>query len=104
MQPIHAELSVLVAQLGLDHIWDVRCLLSPLFCTGLGDNCNVVTSSQFISGTWSWRIPSLIQGLPSIAQVFLVLLAPESPRWLVSKGRDAEAIATLAYYHADGNE
>jgi hypothetical protein len=34
----------------------------------------------------------------------LVLFAPESPRFLVSKGKEAEALRTLAYYHADGNE
>lgn len=57
-----------------------------------------------IHNSWAWRTPSALQGLPSVIQLVLVLFAPESPRWLVSKGRDAEAIRTLAYYHADGNE
>ncbi|KAF8439056.1 hexose transporter [Boletus edulis BED1] len=57
-----------------------------------------------INGSWSWRLPSLLQGIPSILQVALILFAPESPRWLVSKGRDDEALHVLAYYHADGNE
>lgn len=57
-----------------------------------------------IKNTWSWRIPSVLQGLPAIAQVCLVWFAPESPRWLVGKGRDQEALETLAYYHADGNK
>ena len=38
--------------------------------------------------SWSWRIPSAIQALPSGIQVVLVMLVlPESPRWLCSKGR-----------------
>ncbi|KAI0061817.1 hexose transporter [Artomyces pyxidatus] len=53
--------------------------------------------------SWSWRLPSMLQGLPSIAQVCLIYFVPESPRWLVSKGREEEALQTLAYYHADGN-
>ncbi|KAJ7635148.1 hexose transporter [Roridomyces roridus] len=57
-----------------------------------------------IHNNWSWRIPSLLQALPSIFQVALVLFAPESPRWLVRKGREQEALKILAYYHADGNE
>ena len=57
-----------------------------------------------INSDWSWRIPSLLQGIPSILQVFLIWFTPESPRWLISKGRNEEALKTLAYYHADGNE
>jgi hypothetical protein len=57
-----------------------------------------------INSSWSWRVPSALQGLPALLQVCLILFAPESPRWLVSKGRDAEALKTLAYYHADGDE
>lgn len=57
-----------------------------------------------IPSSWAWRVPSALQGLPAVIQVALVMFGPESPRWLVSKGRDAQALHTLAYYHADGNE
>lgn len=42
--------------------------------------------------------------IPSVLQVVLIWFGPESPRWLISKQRNAEALKTLAYYHADGNE
>ncbi|KIM53699.1 hypothetical protein SCLCIDRAFT_31680 [Scleroderma citrinum Foug A] len=57
-----------------------------------------------INNTWAWRLPSLFQGIPALLQFALVLFAPESPRWLVSKGKEAEALEILAYYHADSNE
>ncbi|KAF8527613.1 hexose transporter [Hysterangium stoloniferum] len=57
----------------------------------------------FIKNSWSWRIPSALQALPSVLQVLLIWFAPESPRWLISKDRDAEAREILAYYHARGN-
>ena len=60
--------------------------------------------TEFISNNWAWRIPSLLQGLPSLFQFFLVLWGPESPRWLMHKGKEALALKTLAYYHADGDE
>ncbi|KAF8887530.1 hexose transporter [Infundibulicybe gibba] len=57
-----------------------------------------------IGNTWAWRIPSALQALPSVLQVCLVWFCPESPRYLISKGKDAAALKTLAYYHADGDE
>jgi sugar porter (SP) family MFS transporter len=57
-----------------------------------------------INTSWSWRIPSAIQGFPSVIQLCLIWFVPESPRWLMSKGREEEALRTLAYYHANGNE
>ncbi|GJE85509.1 hexose transporter [Phanerochaete sordida] len=70
---------------------------------------NIVASwtcfgTEFINNNWSWRIPSILQGMPSVFQFFLVLWGPESPRWLVSKGKEAAALRTLAHYHADGDE
>lgn len=40
-----------------------------------------------VPSSWAWRIPSAIQGLPSVCQVFLIWFVPESPRWLCNKGR-----------------
>lgn len=60
--------------------------------------------SFHIPSSWAWRLPSLLQGLPSVIQLCLLLFAPESPRWLLAKGRDKQALQTLAYYHADSNE
>jgi len=57
-----------------------------------------------IQNSWAWRLPSVLQALPSVFQVALVWFAPESPRYLLNKGRDSQALKTLAYYHADGNE
>ncbi|KAI0093090.1 general substrate transporter [Irpex rosettiformis] len=56
-----------------------------------------------IPNSWSWRIPSALQALPSVLQVCLIWMVPESPRWLFSKGREEEARNILAYYHGNGD-
>ncbi|KAF1350608.1 hexose transporter-like protein [Lizonia empirigonia] len=56
-----------------------------------------------IVGDWSWRVPSLLQVVPSLLQICTVFLLPESPRWLISKDRDDEAFAILTKYHAEGD-
>ena len=42
-----------------------------------------------------WRIMFGVCALPAIALFFGMLRMPESPRWLVEKGRDEEALAVL---------
>ncbi|KAH7338561.1 general substrate transporter [Rhizoctonia solani] len=57
-----------------------------------------------IPSNWSWRIPSALQGLSSVIQLALIWFLPESPRWLISKGRDDEAREVLVKWHAGGRE
>ncbi|KAH6879915.1 hexose transporter [Coprinopsis sp. MPI-PUGE-AT-0042] len=56
-----------------------------------------------MSSTWGWRIPSVLQAFPSVLQIAFVYFLPESPRWLISKGRSEEAFDILAKYHAEGD-
>ncbi|PSN75129.1 MFS transporter [Corynespora cassiicola Philippines] len=56
-----------------------------------------------IPSEWSWRIPSIIQALPSLLQISCVWFVPESPRWYISKGRPEQALSILAHVHAEGN-
>ncbi|KAK5223564.1 hypothetical protein LTR72_004950 [Exophiala xenobiotica] len=59
--------------------------------------------NQRIPTDWSWRIPTIVQGAPSVIQIIFIWWIPESPRWLISKDRQDEALAVLAKYHANGN-
>ncbi|KAI5456700.1 general substrate transporter [Mariannaea sp. PMI_226] len=66
-----------------------------------------VTYGTYFMGagvSWSWRIPSLLQGFFPLLQVLFVYLLPESPRYLVQKDRHEEARKILTKYHAGGDE
>ncbi|KAK1517158.1 lactose permease [Colletotrichum costaricense] len=56
-----------------------------------------------IASTWSWRIPSLLQGAVPVIQLLGVYFLPESPRWLMRRGRKDEARKVFADCHAGGN-
>lgn len=52
---------------------------------------------------WSWRIPSILQCFFPAVQLILAFFGPESPRWLISKGRCDEAEKFFIKYHAGGD-
>ncbi|KAJ0418732.1 general substrate transporter [Aspergillus carlsbadensis] len=54
--------------------------------------------------SWSWRIPSLLQAVPSLIQLGLIYVVPESPRWLMANNRPEEARRVLCRYHAGSDE
>lgn len=51
--------------------------------------------SAHILDEWAWRIPSILQFIPSVVTVCVLPIMPESPRWLISKGREEEAHEVL---------
>lgn len=59
-------------------------------CNGRGDS-------------WAWRIPSILQGAFPVIQLVFLCFVPESPRWLVSKGRVDKARSILVKHHAGGD-
>ncbi|KAL3466373.1 general substrate transporter [Aspergillus heterothallicus] len=64
----------------------------------------VVYGTLDLHSSWSWRTPTMLQGLPAVFQVAFIWFLPESPRWLMYKGREEEALEILIKYHANGNQ
>jgi MFS family permease len=56
----------------------------------------ITYGTQYIASEWSWRLPFLLQLIPGFILGVGVFMLPFSPRWLVSRGRDEEALASLA--------
>lgn len=61
-----------------------------------------VFGSQYILGDWAWRCPSLMQVFCPLLALPGFYFCSESPRWLVSVDRAAEARAILAKAHTTG--
>ena len=50
-------------------------------------------ASRFVLPSASWRLLVGLSAVPSIVQLILTVLLPESPRWLAMRGREVEALA-----------
>ncbi|GAA6006842.1 uncharacterized protein JCM10292_005470 [Rhodotorula paludigena] len=58
---------------------------------------------SYVKNNWSWRTIYIIQIVPALFLLIAIQFVPETPRWLLSKGREEAALAFLVKYHGDGN-
>lgn len=57
-----------------------------------------------IGGDWSWRTICIVMCAPALSCIAMLFFIPESPRWLMSKDRNEEALEILAKYHGNGDK
>ncbi|KAK4140307.1 general substrate transporter [Dichotomopilus funicola] len=74
-------------------LWNVGALIVAWISFG----------TDYIPTDWSWRIPALLQAIPSVVQLLFVYWVPESPRFLMAKDKHDRALEILARYHANGD-
>ncbi|KAF9892246.1 hypothetical protein FE257_002023 [Aspergillus nanangensis] len=63
----------------------------------------VTFGSNYINNSFQWRLPFILQCFAACIVIVAVWFIPESPRWLMTQGRDEEAIAFLVKYHGNGD-
>jgi len=78
-------------------------IFDPQYCLGSAFASFITFGTSYLNNSWSWRIPYLIQLVPACYVLFATYLIPESPRFLISKGREQEALDFLVEYHGNGN-
>ncbi|KAF7586128.1 hypothetical protein BBP40_009424 [Aspergillus hancockii] len=57
-----------------------------------------------IQNNWAWRAPTVVQAAPSVLQIIFIWFVPESPRFLIYKGKHEQALKVLADCHANGDQ
>ncbi len=82
------------ATLLYNSLWLIGAILASSIAYGTGP----------LNSSLSWRLPLILQVVPSTIVVIFSLFLPESPRWLVANDRYDEARKILVKYHAAGDE
>ncbi|KAJ7775656.1 general substrate transporter [Mycena maculata] len=63
-----------------------------------------MVGTELLNSTWAWRLPLILQIGPPIIVMTCVWFCPESPRWLISRGRTEEARQILIDYHSNDGQ
>ncbi|KAJ5514072.1 hypothetical protein N7463_003624 [Penicillium fimorum] len=80
-----------------NHHWDFVMIQLTGFKQWVGYGCSLQ------DGAFAWRFPLSFQAAPSIILCCGVWFLPESPRWLIEKGREREGRSVLARLHLNKN-
>lgn len=73
----------------------VACMSQLLITIGIAVAYFTAYASVQLSGSIAWRIPFIVQACIGVILAVGLLFVPFSPRWLMQKGREAEALETL---------
>ncbi|KAJ0269148.1 hypothetical protein Brms1b_013224 [Colletotrichum noveboracense] len=92
---------VYVAEIAPDSLRGVcLILINTMIVLGQWSCALVGYGGSFIESDWGWRLPVFTQLVPPVLVLVLGgLLLPESPTWLLMKGRREEAIKTLRKFN-----
>lgn len=99
---VYAVASIYNAEIAPPKIRGVMVAMQTLLiASGYALSNWVGVFGSFAKGNASWRIPLGIQCVPAIVLIIGLYWLPESPRWLLQNGREAEAHAIVKQLHRD---
>jgi MFS family permease len=73
----------------------LSCMAQLLITIGIAVAYFTAYASVQLSGSIAWRVPFIVQAFVGTVLAIGIVFIPFSPRWLMQKGREPEALETL---------